>query len=137
MTLRQGDAIDSGKTPPPRDASDVVSNDYLEKYCWGMAYLDPVSWRHYLPAFAELAQRCFNSRSNAIDHLINSLRPPDRDPPRLASLTPLQEAVIRELLEFLAFSAESAWQDQAIQTLEEWWVEDAHYRAKAGRDSAV
>jgi len=137
MTLRQGDAIDSYAKPPPRDETDAVSDEYLEKYCWGLNHLDPGSWRHYLPALAEFAQRHLGSSSNAIDALINSLRPPDRDPPRLASLTPPQEVAVRELLELLAFTAESAWQAQACQALEEWWVEDALYRAKAGRGSAV
>src|SRR5262249_26519820 len=135
MTLRQADAIDSYAEPPPRDDSDALTDNYLERYCWGLNHLDPASWRHYLFAFADLAQRRLGTGSNAVDALINSLRPPDRDPPRLASLTPAQEAAIRELLELLAFSAGSAWQAQACQALEEWWVEDALYRPKASRGS--
>jgi len=137
MTLRQGDAIDSYAEPPARDETDAVTDEYLERYCWGLNHLDPSSWRHYLPALADLAQRRLSSNSNAIDALINSLRPPDRDPPRLASLTPSQEVTVRELLELLAFSGESAWQRQACQALEEWWIENALYRAKAGGPSAV
>ena len=136
MTLRQGDAIDSYAKPPARDETDAVTDEYLEKYCWGLNYLDPSSWRHYLPALADFAQRRLSSNSNVIDTLISSLRPPDRDPPRLSSLVPHQEVAVRELLELLAFSAESAWQEPACQALEEWWVEDALYRAKAGGANA-
>src|SRR5215467_14457960 len=137
MTLRQGDAIDSYAEPPLRDETDVVTDGYLQKYCWGLNHLDASSWRHYLPALADLAERRIGDNCNAIDALINSLRPPDRDPPRLASLTPSQEVAVRELLELLAFSEESVWQAQACQALEEWWVEDALYRAKAGRGGAA
>jgi hypothetical protein len=137
MTLRQGDAIDSCAEPPPRDDADAITDEYLEKYFWGLTYLDSDSWRHYLPALADLARRRLSSNSNAIGALISSLRPPDRDPPRLASLTPQQEVAVRELLELLAFSANSAWQEQACQALEEWWVEGALYRARAGHGSAV
>jgi hypothetical protein len=137
MTLREGDAIDSYAAPPSRDETDAVTDDYLEKYCWGLPHLDPDSWRHYLPALADLAQRRLSSNSDAIGAMINSLRPPDREPPRLTSLTPLQEAAVRELLELLAFSPDSAYQAEACQALEEWWIEDALYRAKAGHGGAV
>jgi hypothetical protein len=60
--------------------------------------------------------------------LIASLRPPDRDPPRLASLSPAQEKVIRELLQVLAFGEGSAWQRDACQALEKWWIENPLYR---------
>jgi hypothetical protein len=94
----------------------------------GIPHLDPASWRHYLPALGALALDSLLSGSSAVSGLIQSLRPPDRDPPRLASLDKVQEAVIRELLEALAFSSESIWQAQACQALEEWWIENSLYR---------
>jgi hypothetical protein len=137
MTLRQGDAIDSyGQAPPAGRAADTVTDVYLEQFHWGMPHLDPASWRHYLPALADFAQRHVRSNHNTVGTLISSLRPPDRDPPRLASLTAAQEALVREFLEMLAFSPESAWQAEACQALEEWWVENPLYRAKAGRTGA-
>jgi len=133
MTLRQGDAIDSYGAAPPRDETGApVTDTYLEHYCCGLAHLDAASWRHYLQPLADLAQRHVGSNSNAVGALIASLRPPDRDPPKLASLTAAQEATIRQLLELLAFSPNSAWQTEACQALEEWWIEGALYRAKAG-----
>ena len=138
MTLRQGDAIDSyDRAPAPDRVNDAVTDSYLERHFWGLSHLDPASWRHYLPALADFAQRHIASNSNVVGSLIASLRPPDRDPPRLASLTAAQETLVRELLEMLAFSPASAWHTEACQALEEWWIEDALYRAKAGRDSAV
>jgi hypothetical protein len=66
--------------------------------------------------------------SLAIDAFLSSLRPPDRDPPRLGSLTAKQETLIRECLEVLAFSEDSVYQPDACQVLEEWWVPNATYR---------
>ena len=137
MTLRQANAIDSyASAPAPDPAADAVSDTYLEQYCWGLPHLDPASWRHYMPALAEFALRHIGTNSNAVGSLIHSLRRPDRDPPRLASLTSAQEAVVRELLEMLAFSPESAWQAEACQALEEWWIENPRYRAQAGDSGA-
>jgi hypothetical protein len=138
MTLRQGDAIDSfGVAPSPDEVLDAVADTYLERYCQGLPFLDPTSWRHYLPALADYAQRHLRSGSIVIDSLISSLRPPDREPPRLASLDAAQEGAVRGLLELLAFSPESTWHSQACQALEEWWIEDAQYRPKAGPGDAV
>jgi len=138
MTLRQGDAIDSyGQEPPRDDAADAATDAYLERYRHGLAHLDSTSWRHYLPVLADYAQRHLRRGTMVIDSLIMSLRPPDRDPPRLGSLSAVQEAAVRTLLELLAFSPESTWQTQACQALEEWWIEDPLHRPKAGRGDAV
>ena len=138
LTLRQADAIDSYGSASPRDcALDAVSDGYLEKYASGLPHLDPASWRHYLPAFADFALRHLGSPTVAVGSLIDSLRPPDRIPARLASLTDTQEALVRDLLELLAFSADSTWQAEACQALEEWWIDDPLYRAKAGKTGAA
>ena len=66
--------------------------------------------------------------NNVTDALLSSLRPPDREPPRLASLSPEQEVLVTRFLDILAFSEESAHQELACQLLEEWWAPGALYR---------
>jgi hypothetical protein len=60
--------------------------------------------------------------------LLWSLRPPDREPPRLGSLSAEQEAVIVAVLDVLAFDARSLDRELAMQVLEEYWVPGALYR---------
>lgn len=132
MTLRGGDAEDSYSVAPPHDAVlDELTDAYLEAYAfWGLAYLDPASWRHYLPHLIDYTFRHIDDPKMAIEGLLHNLRPPDREPPRLASLTAEQEAVIVEFLEEVAFSDDSANRDFAIQVLEEWWIPNALYRKR-------
>jgi len=133
MTLRAGNSIDSyGATIPFDPEVDVVCDDYLTKYPWGVSHLDVQSWRHYLPSLSAFALRHLDSNSLVTDALIASLRPPDRDPPRLGSLNPAQEGVVREVLEALAYSSSSVWQAEACQALEEWWIDGALYRPRSG-----
>jgi len=129
MTLRSGDSIDAyGPVYPFDPALDAVSDDYMNRFAVGLNYLDATSWRHYLPAFGTFALAHKGEGSNVVGALIASLRPPDRKPPRMGSLSPAQEAVIRQLLEVLAFAEDSAWQNDACQALEEWWIENPLYR---------
>jgi hypothetical protein len=131
MTLRSGDACDSYGPPLPAEHEiDVVSDEYLTRYASGVAHLDAGSWRHYVPALGELALRHTDSNSMVVSAFIQSLRPPDRDPPRLGSLNSVQEDVLREVLEVLAYSPKSIWQAEACQALEEWWIEPALYRPR-------
>jgi hypothetical protein len=131
ITLRSGDSIDSYGTAVPFDSErDAVSDDYLTQYHCGVAHLDAGSWRHYLPALGQFALRHLGSNSLVVGALIASLRPPDRDPPRLASLDSLQESVMREVLDALAYTSASVWKAEACQALEEWWVDGALYRPK-------
>ncbi len=51
-----------------------------------------------------------------------SLRPPDREPPRLSVLTAEQKSVIIKFLERMAFEERSDYQDEAIEVLEEYWI---------------
>ncbi len=121
-TLRAGNAVDGYQEPPPYDPEiDKPTDEYLEKYCfWGLLYLDPASWRYYLPRLIEYAlHRAGNPGSLVIESLLSSLRPPDSEPPRLASLSQEQERLIAAFLEALAFGEESAYRDYAIQVLEE------------------
>ena len=133
ITLRGGDALDGYDEPPPYDgAIDEPTDRYLETFAFnGLNFLDPPSWRHYLPRLIDYALR--NLASNApgtmtIDGLLWSLRPPDRDPPRLASLTREQEEVVVAALDQLAFSGDSVYRSDAMQVMEEWWIPGALYR---------
>lgn len=132
MTLRGGYAEDSYDiAPPPDPILDEATDTYLETYTfWGLGYLDPASWRHYLPSLIDYTFRHMDDPKMAVEGLLHNLRPPDREPPRLASLTAEQEAVIVAFLEQVAFSEDSANRDFAIQVLEEWWISDALYRKR-------
>ena len=130
MTLRQGDAVDSyraaNETLP--GAGDSPTDSYLESYHWGIAHLDAHSWKCYLPCLIRYAVRhCHDGSSLVIDAFLQSLRPPDREPPRLASLDKKQATVIVAALDFLAFNKESAHQDFALQVLEEYWIPNSLY----------
>jgi hypothetical protein len=132
MTLRGGYAEDSYDfAPPPDPVLDELTDTYLETYTfWGLAFLDPASWRHYLPHLINYTFRHMGDPKMAVEGLLHNLRPPDREPPRLASLTTEQEAVIVAFLEEVAFSEDSANRAFAIQVLEEWWIPDALYRKR-------
>lgn len=131
ISLRGGDALDDYNAPPPFDAQvDKASDEYIEKYIWGLGYIDPRSWRHYLPILIEYTIRNAEGGSDIGDALLASLRPPDRDPPRLASLSVEQESVVVQLLNYLAFSEVAGHQEFACQLLEEWWAPGALYRPR-------
>jgi hypothetical protein len=42
----------------------------------------------------------------------------------------VQERMMREVLEALAYSSSSGWQDEACQALEEWWIDGALFRPR-------
>jgi hypothetical protein len=133
ITLRGGHALDRYDEPPPYDvAIDQPIDAYLEMWAFdGLTFLDPPSWRHYLPRLIDYALRNIASNASgtmAIDGLLWSLRPPDRDPPRLGSLTREQEAVIGAALDQLAFADDSVFRKDAMQVMEEWWIPGALYR---------
>ena len=132
MTLRGGYAVDSYDfAPPPDPVLDELTDAYLETYTfWGLAHLDPASWRHYLPHLIHYAFRHMDDPKMVVEGLLHNLRPPDREPPRLASLSAEQEAVIVAFLEEVAFSDDSANKDFAMQVLEEWWIPEALYRKR-------
>lgn len=134
LTLRGGDAIDDYASPPPYDTViDEPTDAYLERYAWGINYLDPIAWRHYLPRLMDYALRHMHEGTFVIASLLSSLRPPEREPPRFAALTKAQEDVIGAFLDVLAFDAGSVWQDQAMQVIEEYWIPGALYRRQSGK----
>lgn len=130
MSLRGGAAVDDGHAAPDFDAAvDRPTSRYLEEYYWGVPHLDAVSWRYYLPIFIEHALcNVAAAGSNAVDTFLASLRPPDRDPPRFASLSAEQEGAVVAMLERLAFDEASTWKSQAMLALEEYWGPGALYR---------
>ena len=133
MTLRGGAAVDSYDEPSGFDPRlDQTTDAYLEAYAyWALPHLDPISRRHYLPALIDYALRHLDDPAMVTEGLVASLRPPDRDPPRLASLSAEQERVVVAVLDVLAFDARSVHRDFAMQVLEEYWVPGALYRNRA------
>ena len=140
LTLRGGNAVDGyGRAEPFDRERDVPTDAYLEQFTyWGLGYLDARSWRHYLPRLMDYALRCRNDPAMVIEALIRSLRPPDRYPPRLASLTPAQEAVVCAFLEMVALGdVVPHVQEEAQTALEEWWLPNARCRPTADEVAAL
>lgn len=130
MSLRGGNALDDYETAPAFDpVIDKVSSKYLEKYYLGITHLDSESWRFYLPHYlVHSIHNISDPSSTAVDFFFASLRPPDRDPPRFGALSKEEEAAVVAVLDQLAFSDESAWREQAMIALEEYWGAGATYR---------
>jgi hypothetical protein len=140
LTLRGGNAVDGYDEAELFDpARDEPTDAYIEGFAfWGLTYLDARSWRHYLPRLIDYAFRRPNDPAMAVEALIRSLRPPDRYPPRLATLTAEQEAVVVAFLETLALGSDaSPLQDDAQQALEEWWLPGARHRPRPGELDAL
>jgi len=131
MSLRAAGEVDVGRPPPPFDpAQDAPSNEYLEQHAYDLPFLDSESWRFYLPRLLALAVADARASSNAVDGLLESLRPPDREPPRLASLSSEQEAIVASVLKYVAFGEGAAHCEAASTALEEWWGEAPLYRPR-------
>lgn len=131
LTLRGANAVDGYDEPPPFDpVADEPTDAYLEGFAfWGLAYLDARSWRHYLPRLIDYAFRRPGDPAMVTEALVRSLRPPDRYPPRLATLTAGQESVVRSFLEQVALGEEFPHvQADAQQALEEWWLPNPRSR---------
>jgi hypothetical protein len=131
LSLRGGCAVDSYDEAEPFDpARDEATDAYLEGFTfWGLGYLDAQSWRHYLPRLIGYTFRRPDDPRMAVEALIRSLRPPDRYPPRLATLTSEQEAIVTAFLETVALGEGFAHvQEDAQQALEEWWLPGARHR---------
>jgi len=123
MTLRGGDALDRNHPAPPFDVLvDAISDEYLEAHPWGSGYLDADSWRHYLQFMMAYALGRITEASEVTDALLTSLRPPDRSPPRLGTLSKAQETAVLRFLDVMAYSQSSASMDLAAMVLSEWWT---------------
>jgi hypothetical protein len=132
LTLRGGDALDNHASPPPfDDILDEATDAYLEKYSWGIAHLDPASWRHYVPRLIEYAVAHRTDGSGLVIHaFLSSLRPPDRTPARFGVLSDDQQTAIVAILHSLTFSSDSAWAREAGIALEEYWAPGSLYRSR-------
>jgi hypothetical protein len=140
LTLRGANAVDSYDRPMPFDAAEDEPTDaYLEGFAfWGLGYLDARSWRHYLPRLIDYALRHPDDPAMVTEALVRSLRPPDRYPPRLATLSADQEDVVRTFLEQAALGdAIPHVQAEAQQALEEWWLPNARCRPTAQETEAL
>ena len=123
LSLRAGNALDDYATPPPFDpALDRPTGEYIEAFHFGIHHLDPESWRYYLPILLNYAISEMTSEvSQALDTFFFSLRSPDRDPPRFASLSPEQSATVEAVLEAVGFTEGSRYQEEALEALQEYW----------------
>jgi hypothetical protein len=135
MTLRAGNAVDSYELPPPYDEQlDEPTDDYLQQFAYfALPYLDALSWHYYLPFLIDYSLRHGTAEAAPesclpVEGTLSSLRPPEREPPRLSVLTPEQKSVIVDFLEVMAFDERSNYQDYAMQVLEEYWIPGALYR---------
>ena len=139
LTLRGANAVDGYEDPEPFDPSlDEPTDEYLERFTfWAMPYLDARSWRHYLPRLIEYALAHPDDPAMVVEATVRSLRPPDRVPTRLTTLSIAQEAVVVEFLEHVALSDDGDGSaDDARAALEEWWLPGAALRAHASSSSA-
>jgi hypothetical protein len=140
LTLRGGNEVDGYRSAEPFDASqDEPTDTYLEQFAyWGLIYLDAQSWRHYLPRLMAYAFNHPDDPRMVTGALVRSLRPPDRYPPRLATLTPDQENVVRSFLELVALGGSMPHlQEEAQQALEEWWLPNPRCRPTAEESAAL
>ena len=132
LTLRGGDRVDSYDLPDPYDAAlDEPTDAYIEQFAFhAMPFLDAKSWRHYLPRLMDHVFRRPDEPTGLVAQaVIRSLRAPDREPPRLATLDRDQEAVIVAFLEEIARDPTyEGHVEDAQQALLEWWVPDARHR---------
>jgi hypothetical protein len=140
LTLRGANDVDSYRPATPYDpAEDEPTDAYLEGFAfWGLSYLDARSWRHYLPRLIDYASRRPDDPAMVVEALVRSLRPPDRYPPRLATLGADQEDVVRTFLEQVALGETArSVQADAQQALEEWWLPNARSRPTAQEIAAL
>jgi len=133
LTLRGANAVDSFDSPEPFDHTlDEPTDDYLERLTyWAMPYLDASSWRHYLPRLIEYAIAHPEDPAMVVDATVRSLRPPDRVPTRLTTLSRAQEEAVVRFLEHLALANDDGAPNDARSALEEWWLPGAYVRAQS------
>jgi hypothetical protein len=140
LTLRGANAVDGYDRPDPYDpALDEPTDEYLERFTfWAMPYLDARSWRHYLPRLIAYAVAHPDDPAMVIEATVRSLRPPDRVPARLTTLSPAQEAVVVVFLEHVALSDDvDGARDDARAALEEWWLPGASLRTRSATGAAA
>jgi hypothetical protein len=135
ITLQEGNQIDTSYkiTSPSRDSEHfkdwrIIPDAYIEEHHCGLRYLDRDGWLFHLPRFITYSLlHADDSASVVVDETISNLRPPDTSEPHLRALSAEQKEVVRSFLEFLAFDSTSAFQTDATQALEEYWIESPLY----------
>jgi hypothetical protein len=121
LTLRGADDVDSFRAPSTYDPMlDIVTDMYLERYYHGVAHLDAQSWRHYLPPLLAYTSRHRRRVTEVAEAVLWSMRPPDRDPPRLASLSIQQAGAVDAVLESLERDPDCAQRAFVAQVRREW-----------------
>jgi hypothetical protein len=131
LSLRGGYDIDSYKRAEPFDpTTDRPTAEYIEQHAfWGLGYLDAQSWRHYLPRLIQYSLLNPDDPHMVTETLVRSLRPPDRYPPRLRSVTREQAGLLAVFLEHLTDTHPSEdLRKEARQALDEWWGPQPHSR---------
>ena len=132
LTLRGAERVDSYDYPEPYDVGlDEPTDAYIEQFAFhAMPFLDARSWRHYLPRLMDHAFRRPDEPTGLVlQAVIRSLSAPDREPPRLATLNPDQEAVVVAFLEEIARDSGREFDAEAAgQALLEWWAPNARHR---------
>lgn len=105
-----------------------IPDSSIEKCANALTYLDPVSWRFYLPAYVRFGLRWFHDpRGWIIDHAIYSLDPGKARTPadtrldQFATLDAAQANVIRRFLEFASRNDAHCDAVVAKQALERYW----------------
>ena len=139
LSLRGANAVDGYDQPEPFDSAlDEPTDEYLERFTfWAMPYLDARSWRHYLPRLIEYGLAHPDDPAMVVEATVRSLRPPDRVPARLTTLSAVQEAAVVRFLEHIALSNDAdGSREDARLALEEWWLPGAYLRAHAVAQSA-
>ena len=135
ITLREGNQVDTSyAVTSPSPASEhfedwhIIPDAYIEEHHWGLRYLDREAWLFHLPRFMSYSLlHAHDAGAMVVDETISNLRPADTPDRHLRALSAQQKAVVRAFLEFLAFDSTSAYQTDATQALEEYWIENPLY----------
>ena len=135
LTLHEADLMDSyGATEAQRKAARdrdperdwrAVPDASLRECDYALSYLDPVSWRFYLPAF----MRCGLRDSSGSAHVIYSLDPAgirQRERSTEERFHSLNDSQVQAVCAFLRFASENgeSYDDVAAgEALDDYWRE--------------
>ena len=101
ISLRSGNLIDDSKKPVVFDSTeDNPSDEYLDKYIDGLAYLDFYSWIYYAPYFFKYIIKNYhiNDSDRVIDGFLYNLKISDLHRERLSLLSHNQAQIIINFL---------------------------------------
>jgi hypothetical protein len=145
VTLHEAEVIDDygtdaerlhARTYDPEVNWRDVPDSSIEECPGALSFVDPVSWRFYLPAYMRFGLRHLrDSRNSAIDHAIYSLDGggnPQLDEFKAERFRTLNEAQARAVSRFLIFASENGdhCDDRvARDALEAYWDRDSGGRS--------